>query len=88
MAAYDLHAPGRDYDDIAGLLKSARNWAHPQGSVWWLDTGREPEWWVDELRKRGDANDEYFVVRMRQNWAGWNCGQKMYDWLNQPSRSW
>lgn len=88
LVTYDLHAPGRDYDDITELLKSARSWAHPQGSVWWLDTDREPEWWRDELKKRGDSNDEYFAVRMRQNWAGYNLGSKMYDWLRAPSRTW
>jgi hypothetical protein len=88
IVTYDLHAPGRDYDDIAELLRSARAWAHPQGSVWWLDTDREPSWWRDELKKRGDANDEYFVARMHQNWAGYKMGQEMVDWLKSPNRTW
>jgi hypothetical protein len=88
IVAYDLHNPGRDYDDIAELLKSARSSAHPQGSVWFLDTDREPAWWRDELKERGDSNDEYFVARMRQHWAGFNTDSDVVDWLKSSSRTW
>jgi hypothetical protein len=88
VVGYNLHAEGRDYPAIEKLLKSARSWAHPQGSLWFLDTDRQPTWWRDELKKRGDKNDEYFVCRLRQNWATFNAGDAVNEWLKSPARTW
>jgi hypothetical protein len=88
MVAYDLHSPGRDYEAISEFLKSARTWAHPQGSVWFLDTDRDPEWWRDGLKQRGDAYDEYFVARLAHNWAGFNTDREIVDWLKSSNRTW
>jgi len=88
VVTYDLHAPGRDYEAISTLLKSARSWAHPQGSVWLLDTDREPAWWRDKLLEAGDSNDEYFVCVLRQNWASRNLDSSVAEWLKSPSRTW
>jgi hypothetical protein len=89
IVAYDLHQPGRDYDRIAAALQQADWWAHPQGSVWFLDTMLSPTDWVNRLRAVGDPNDEYFVSRLqRQQWASWNMGQAMVNWLNDPTRRW
>lgn len=88
LAAYDLHQPGRDYGAIEALLKSASGgFFHLQGSVWLLDTAESPKWWRDELRSRGDANDEYFVTLITRSWAGLKMdgGGK---WLKDPDRSW
>lgn len=88
VVAYDLHKPGRNYAAIEALLKSARSWAHPQGSVWFLDTDREPAWWVEQLLARGDGNDDYFVSRLQQHWASVNLGGPVTEWLKAPARSW
>lgn len=88
VVGYDLHAHGRDYPAIEALLKSARSWAHPQGSLWFIDTDREPPWWRDQLRANGDANDEYFVCRLHNNWATFNASQSVNEWLKSPARTW
>lgn len=89
IVAYDLHNPGRDYEKIAAVLRKARSWAHPQGSVWFLDTDIEPATWRDRLGAAGDANDEYFVARMRQHWAGSATMDKdVVTWLKSPDRTW
>jgi hypothetical protein len=88
IAVYDLHQPERDYPAIEKLLKSADNWAHPQGSVWFLDTLDSPAAWRDKLKAAGDANDEYFVGRLTKNWAGFNTGKPATDWLKSPARRW
>lgn len=88
IVTYDLHAPGRDYPAIEKQLKSARSWAHPQGSVWLLDTDRDPAWWRDRLRQHGDSNDEYFVCRIQHYWAAFNMGEAVAEWLKSPSRTW
>lgn len=88
IVTYDLHQPGRDYSKVEKVLKSAGSWAHPQGSVWFLDTTINPSDWVDRLKAAGDPNDEYFVARMHQRWAARNMGQEVADWLKSPSRTW
>jgi hypothetical protein len=88
IVAYDLHNPGRDYEDVTAVLKKADAWAHPEGSVWFLDDAREPDWWRDQLRDAGDVNDEYFVARMHQYWAAFRVGDEVADWLKSPNRTW
>jgi hypothetical protein len=89
VVAYDLHNPGRDYTKIEGVLKSADGgWAHPQGSVWFIDTLDQASTWVDRLRAVGDANDEYFVGRMQRSWSSWNMDKEVVDWLNDGRRRW
>lgn len=59
IVTYDLHDAGRDYDSVTEVLKSASGgWAHPQGSVWFIDTLDDPARWRDRLKATGDANDE------------------------------
>jgi hypothetical protein len=89
IVTYDLHNPGRDYAKVEKVLKSADGgWAHPQGSVWLIDTTQDPDWWCDRLKAAGDANDEYFVARLRQHWASYNMDKDCIDWLKSPSRRW
>lgn len=87
--AYDLHNPGRDYPAIEKMLKAVDgSWAHPQGSVWLLDTLRSPETWVKALTAAGDKNDEYLVCRLQGNWASVNMDKGVVDWLNDSRRRW
>jgi hypothetical protein len=88
IVAYDLHNPGRDYPAIEKVLKSATAWAHPQGSVWFLDTLDDCSVWRDRLMKAGDMNDEFFVAQMRKHWAERNIGKRMTEWLKDPQRRW
>ncbi len=87
--AYDLHNPGRDYPKIEAALKLADGaWAHPQGSVWLLDTSEEPSVWRDRLGALGDANDEFLVVRLQHNWASRHMDKAVVEWLKDPKRRW
>jgi hypothetical protein len=88
VVTYDLHQPGRDYPKIKEVLQEADSWAHPQGSVWLLDTLVSPSDWVERLRAVGDANDEYFVAQLRQNWSSFNMDSKVVEWLKSPNRRW
>lgn len=66
----DLHNPKRDYEKVEAVLKAVDgSWAHPQGSLWFLDTLREASWWRDRLKAAMDANDEVFVARLHGSWA-------------------
>lgn len=89
VITYDLHNPGRDYDDVIAVIKKRSNsWAHPQGSVWFVDTQLSPSEWRDALTAAGDPNDEYFVCRLRQSWAARNMDDDAVAWLKSTSRTW
>lgn len=88
IVTYDLHDPGRDYDKITAELKKADSWAHPQGSVWLIDTQLGTAKWRDRLKAVGDSNDEYFIARLEGSWASLNMGDKVAAWLKDPARSW
>lgn len=64
IAAFDLHNQKRDYEKVEEVLTAVDgSWAHPQGSVWFLDTLIEPSSWRDKLKKAMDTDDEVFVAR-------------------------
>ena len=89
VITYDLHNPGRDYDSVAEAIKEhSGSWAHPQGSVWFVDTQFDPAKWRDLLHAAGDDNDEYFVCQLRQYWASRNMDTDVTDWLKSPYRNW
>jgi hypothetical protein len=89
IVAYDLHNPGRDYEKVAAALRASDGgWAHPQGSVWLIDTRDEPSAWRDRLSALGDSNDEFLVTRLQHNWASRNTDQAVNDWLKDPRRRW
>lgn len=86
--SYDLHNPGRDYDDVINAIKSAPSYTHPQGSLWLIDTTLTPSDWVNKLKLAGDPNDEYFVARLAHNVAWNNTDADTIAWLRSSSRSW
>ncbi len=87
IIAYDLHNPDRDYPKVEGAIKTAGGgWAHPQRSVWFVDTTEGPATWRDRLHAAADSNDEFFVAHLQQNWASWSMDKPVADWLKSPSR--
>ncbi|MEY2474040.1 MAG: hypothetical protein QOK28_3369 [Actinomycetota bacterium] len=88
MVSYDLHNPHRDYEKVRAVLESADSWAHPQGSVWLVDTLLDTATWRDNLKRAGDANDEFLVIRLGHSWASSNMDDKVAAWLKDPSRRW
>lgn len=88
IVTYDLHNPGRDYTSVIQALKTASSWAHPQGSVWLIDTNLTPSDWVNKLKKAGDPNDEYFVSKLAHNCAWSNMDTEVVSWLRDKNRTW
>jgi hypothetical protein len=80
--SYDLREPGRNYEDLYDVIKSANGWAHPMDSLWFIKTSESVDSWCKKLRSVMDQNDELFIVDITgQNRQGW-MGQKFWDWLN------
>jgi hypothetical protein len=89
LITYDLHAPGRDYPDVkAAIDDNADDWAHPQGSVWLVDTLLSPKRWYEILRAAGDSNDEHLIVRLTGSWWSANLDADAAAWIHSPSRRW
>ncbi len=89
--SYDLHNPGRDYDDVIAAIKSVGigKYTHPQGSVWLIDSASSAGYWRDKLSSAGDPNDEYLVTRIYpRTWSSWNIDSDSATWLNSPTRTW
>lgn len=88
LVTYDLHNRNRDYASISATLEKADAWARSLESVWFLDTIDTPAVWRDRLKSAGDANDEYFVVRLQKHWAAFNVDQDVAAWLKDVHRRW
>jgi hypothetical protein len=90
VITYDLHNPGRDYQAVHEYIKrNATSWAHPQDSVWFVDTPATPEAWVRGLMTVTDENDEFFVTRFRSTeWTSIHMDAKVVEWLKSSARSW
>ena len=87
--AYDLHNPGRDYDAVERVIKKAGSWAHPQGSVWLVDTLTSCSALRDALKAAADPNDEFLVVRLApRDWASSNMDKDVVAWLKDSARRW
>ena len=87
LVTYDLHSPERDYSDVLDLLRKAES-SHPMGSVWLLDTEEPASMWRDRLKRLGDLDDEFLVVRLRGGWASYGMDKAAVQWLKSPGRSW
>lgn len=63
IVSYDLHQPGKDYDDLIKFIKTSDGWAHIHESVWFVETSLSAKDLRDALRSYADSNDGIFVVQ-------------------------
>lgn len=82
LISYDLKQPGRNYDDLYSVIKSADDWAHAMDSLWFINTTESVKVWSNRLRQVLDENDWILVVDItsqpRQGWMK----KVIWDWLN------
>jgi hypothetical protein len=80
--SYDLNKPGKNYDELYEIIKSALSWAHPMESLWFIKSGESVVTWSDKLRAVMDQNDSLFVVDItgqpRQGWIS----TEVWNWLS------
>jgi hypothetical protein len=81
--SYDLRQPGRNYDDLYKVIKSAPSWCHAMESLWFIRTNEAIATWNRKLLNVIDKNDYLFVVditgQARQGWLP----QSVWDWLTE-----
>ena len=81
--SYDLRQPGRNYDGLYEIIKSAPGYSHPMDSLWFISTSESVDAWSDRLLQAIDHDDILFVVDITgQNWAGW-MSKATWEWLSQ-----
>jgi hypothetical protein len=83
LIAYDLLKPGQDYQDLYGAIKGLGTWAHPEQSLWLVNSNASTVGIRDYLLQYMDGNDKLIVFPVGSDWAGQNLGQDVYAWLKQ-----
>lgn len=85
--SYDLRQPGRNYDDLYDIIKSAPGYIHAMDSLWFISTSESVEVWCNRLRQAMDNNDWLFVVDITgQSSQGW-MKKSVWDWLKKHERT-
>lgn len=84
LIAYDLNAPGQDYDDLIKEIKSLGAWWHHLDSTWLVRSALTTAAIRTRLAKHLDEGDELLVVNVTGDaraWRGFNArGSK---WLKE-----
>ena len=60
--AYDLDAPGQNYDAVRDAIKSLGQWWQPQFSLFYVHTPHEPEAAFRIIIAAMDTNDKLAVI--------------------------
>ena len=70
--SYDLHAPGKNYDEVTDAIKRLGAWAKVHYSVWYVRSNYTAEQARDILVRSMDSNDSVYVIDSTNNNAAWN----------------
>ncbi|HEY0889513.1 MAG TPA: CRISPR-associated protein Cas2 [Nocardioides sp.] len=75
LIAYDLNAPGQNYDDLIEAIKGLGAWWHHLDSTWLVKSDLNTSDIRDRLAKHLDSGDELLVVNVTgdpRSWRGFN----------------
>lgn len=83
LVTYDLKVPGRDYQKLYEVLKSAPEWWHFLESTWILFTRETATAWREKIKATLDDNDRLLIVDITQRSRdGW-LPKQAWDWLRE-----
>ena len=71
LIAYDLNAPGQDYDGLIEAVKNLGRWWHHLDSTWLVVTASTATAVRDALAAHLDAGDELLVVDVTGDGRAW-----------------
>jgi len=81
LVTYDLKAPGKDYNSLYTLLKSAPAWWHYLESTWIIKTDETPKAWSDKIQTVVDPGDRFLVIDItQQSRQGW-LPKSAWEWI-------
>ncbi len=81
VISYDLSAPGRDYADLYGRIKSYGTWAHITESTWFIVANRTSIEVRDNLKEALDTNDNLMVAKLTGEAAWRGLSDAQNDWI-------
>ena len=71
--SYDLHQPGRNYDNLIEAIKRlSGSWAKIHFSYWYVNVWMTADQVRDRLVPLLDRNDSLYVVDATNNQAAWH----------------
>ena len=81
--AYDLRAPGRDYQSLHAAIKVYGTWCHPLESTWLVATETGNSVVRDALAKHIDRNDGLLVTTLTGEASWMGLSTEVTNWINQ-----
>jgi hypothetical protein len=69
--SYDLHEPGKNYNEVIAAVKGLGAWAKIHYSFWYVRSNLTAEQARDIVVRAMDANDSVYVVDSTNNNAAW-----------------
>jgi hypothetical protein len=62
FVAYDLNAPGQDYQRVQAAIKEIGTWHQFQYSLFYVHTSLSPQEAFDHIKRSMDPNDKLAVI--------------------------
>lgn len=80
---YDLRNPGQNYRDVISKIKELGNgnWCRVTESAWFITSSSSASHIRDAIAAVADSNDKIMVHSVADDWASWNLGKDVNDWL-------
>jgi hypothetical protein len=83
LVSYDLKAPGRNYDSLYEVLKSASSCWHNLESTWIIYSNTSIQTWCDRITSTLDKNDRFLIVHFDETEYNGFLPQEAWDWIKQ-----
>ena len=82
LVSYDLHKPGKNYDDLYEAIKNASDgtWCKPLSSVYIIKSNLTPKTIYDKIAPCLDENDCVLVIEVTKN-SYWYLDKEVGDYL-------
>ena len=72
LVAYDLNAPGQDYEKLIDAIKGLGAWWHHLDSTWLVKTSKTAASVRDLLIRHLDSSDELLVIDVSGDARAWH----------------
>ena len=82
IITYDLHEPGKNYEDLLRRIKSYRKWAKLGGSSYLIHTDKTPKQVRTNLKAALDSGDKLFVGVAASPCAWSGLTEEVSNWIH------
>ena len=83
LISYDLIMPEShsEYIRLINAIKSYNYWAKPLKSLWLIKTDASILQVMNHLKVFTDANDHILVIKVTNDWVGYNLSESVINWM-------